>query len=91
MEWGGISHWLLVLDPVEAHLSSLQLNSKKRWVQTKIVTADIEKIIDSDGNKTCFVFHRDRFAISFPRTGVFIWVLQNGRLLGRRDECAQLR
>lgn len=64
--------------------------ASNRWVQAKIVTADIEKITDTGSDKTCFVFHKDRFAISFPKSGIFIWVLQNGTPSGHRDE-AQLR
>ncbi|KAF8626320.1 hypothetical protein AX15_004984 [Amanita polypyramis BW_CC] len=52
------------------------------WQWAKIVDAGCEKGPDE---KTCLAYHRDRIAVSFPRTGVKMWIWLKGT---RRITCS---
>lgn len=52
------------------------------WQWAKIVDAGCEK--DSD-DKTCLAYFRDRIAVSFPKTGVKMWIWQKGTWQAQRS------
>ena len=48
------------------------------WQWAKIVDAGCEKGFE---DKTCMAYHKDRIAVSFPKTGVKVWMwLKGGNL-----------
>ncbi|KAK2460668.1 hypothetical protein APHAL10511_007138 [Amanita phalloides] len=52
------------------------------WQWAKIVDAGCEKGVE---NKTCLAYYRDRIAVSFPRTGVKMWIWLKGTWQAQRS------
>ncbi|KAF8229556.1 hypothetical protein L208DRAFT_1459814 [Tricholoma matsutake] len=47
-----------------------------RWQWAKVLDAGNDHLLDDD--QICFAYHRDRIAVSFPRTGVKVWMRVKG-------------
>lgn len=50
-----------------------------RWQWAKVLDAGNDHREDDD--LVCFAYHRDRIAVSFPRTGVKVWMWVKGWFL----------
>lgn len=53
----------------------LSLQGGNYWQWAKIVDAGCEK---ETQDKTCLAYYRDRIAVSFPKTGVKMWIWLKG-------------
>ncbi|PFH53593.1 hypothetical protein AMATHDRAFT_171530 [Amanita thiersii Skay4041] len=52
------------------------------WQWAKIVDAGSES---NSGGKTCLAYHRDRIAVSFPKSGVKVWMWLKGTWQAQRS------
>lgn len=58
------------------HRAMDQNQGNNRWQWAKVL--DARNNDQQEDDQICFAYHRDRIAVSFPRTGVKVWMWMKG-------------